>query len=83
MQISITKARNNLSHWLKEAEDKPVVITRRGRPVAALVSCAEYQDLRRVRAWLEMMQLSQDLSQSGVTATELLGWSQDELENRP
>jgi prevent-host-death family protein len=83
MQISVAEARNNLSNWLKKVEDKPVVITRRGKPIGALISYVEYEDLRRVRAFLQMMHLSQSLSQSGVTATQLFQWSRDELEKRP
>jgi len=82
MQISVAEARNNLSNWLKKVEDKPVVITRRGKPAGVLISYVEYEDLRRVRAFLQMMRLSQGLSQSGVTATELFRWSRDELEER-
>ncbi len=81
--VSEVKARDNFSRWLKWAEDKPVVIMRRGRPVAALISYAEYENLRRARAWLQMVRLSQELDQSGVTATELFRWSRDELEERP
>lgn len=82
MQISVAEARNNLSNWLKKVEDKPVVITRRGKPAGVLISYVEYEDLRRVQAFLQMMRLSQSLSQSGVTATELFRWSRDELEER-
>ena len=82
MQVSVAEARNNLSNCLKAIEDKPVVITRRGQPVGALISYAEYENLRRVRAWLQMMHLSQELSESGVTATELFQWSREELEQR-
>jgi antitoxin (DNA-binding transcriptional repressor) of toxin-antitoxin stability system len=60
-----------------------VVITRRGRPVGVLVTHAEYENLRRPRAWMQMVHLSQELDQNGVTATELFRWSRDELEERP
>jgi prevent-host-death family protein len=83
MQISISKARNNLSAWIQEAEEQPVTITRRGQPVGTLISYAEYASLRRARGWMEMMRLSQDLRHSGVTASELFRCSRDELEKRP
>jgi prevent-host-death family protein len=82
MQVSVAEARNNLSGWLKKVQDKPVVITRRGQPVGVLVSYVEYEDLRRIRAYLKMIRLAQSLSQSGVTATELFQWSRSELEAR-
>jgi len=81
--VSEVEAQDNFSHWLKQAKDKAVVITRRGRPVGVLIAHAEYENLRRARAWMQMVRLSQELDQSGVTATELFRWSRDELEEQP
>lgn len=46
-QYSIAEARDQLSKVVHEAEGAgPVELTRRGRPVAVVVSVAEYQRLR-------------------------------------
>lgn len=49
--VSIARAKARLSHWIREAEGgEPVVITRRGTPVAALVPAEDLERLRRLRA---------------------------------
>jgi prevent-host-death family protein len=82
MHISVSEAHNRLSHWLDEIEDEPVTITRRGKPVGVIVSPQEYERLSQVKAYLQMLRLSRSLSESGVTARELLDASREELEER-
>lgn len=49
--VSIARAKARLSHWIRQAEGgEPVVITRRGTPVAALVPAEDLERLRRLRA---------------------------------
>jgi len=50
--------------------------------VGVLISTEEYQRLRQVQAYLEMLRLSQSLERSGATAEELLRASREELETR-
>jgi len=82
MSISITEAHNRLSHWLKKIPDRAITITRRGRPVGVLVSPEEYERLRQVQAYLEMLRLSRLLQGRDVTANELSYASREELEAR-
>jgi prevent-host-death family protein len=82
MHISVSEAHNRLSHWLDEIQDEPVTITRRGKPVGVIVSPQEYERLSQVKAYLQMLRLSRVLSESGVTARELLDASREELEER-
>jgi prevent-host-death family protein len=83
MLVSITEVHNRLSYWLKKVPERPVTITRRGKPVGVLVSPEEYERLRQVQAYLEMLRLSRSLQASDVTADGLLQASRDELEARP
>jgi prevent-host-death family protein len=83
MRVSITEVHNRLSHWLKKVPEQPVTITRRGRPVGVLVSPEDYERLRQVQAYLEMLRLSRSLRDSQVTADELFEASREELETRP
>lgn len=49
-QYSIAEARENLAHVIQEAEQGlPVRLTRRGRPVAVLLSLDEYERLCQKR----------------------------------
>ncbi len=50
-QITIAEARDQLSAHVRSAEHgTPVVITRRGRPVAAIVAADDFERLERLRA---------------------------------
>lgn len=82
MLVSITEVHNRLSYWLKRVPERPVTITRRGKPVGVLVSPEEYERLRQVQAYLEMLQLSRSLLEGDVTAEELYRASREELEAR-
>jgi prevent-host-death family protein len=79
MIVSITEVHNRLSHWLKKVPERPITITRRGKPVGVLVSPEEYERLRQVQAYLEMLRLSHSLQDSDVTADELFRTSRQEL----
>lgn len=82
MYISIAEAHNRLSHWLNRVEEEPITVTRRGKPVGVIISPEEYERLRRVQAYLQMLRLSNSLRESGVTAKELFRASRQELEDR-
>jgi prevent-host-death family protein len=84
MDISIAEAHNRLSHWLKQVEKgNPVRITRRGKPVGVIIDPEEYERLRQVQAYLEMVSLSRTLRETDLTAGELYLLGRDELEGRP
>ena len=68
---------------LKRVQQEPVIVTRRGKPDAVILSFDEYERLRRLRAYSNMVRLSQELAEIGVTATELYEASRKELEKRP
>lgn len=80
--VSITEAHNRLSHWLEKVPDRPITITRRGKPVGVLVSPEEYERLRQVQAYLDMLRLSRLLEDVDVTARELSLASREVLEVR-
>jgi prevent-host-death family protein len=71
MLVSFADVHNRLSYWLEKVSEGPVTITRRGKPVGVLVSPEEYERLRQVQAYLEILRLSRSLQDSGSTADEL------------
>jgi PHD/YefM family antitoxin component YafN of YafNO toxin-antitoxin module len=60
----------------------PIMITRRGKAVGVIISPEEYENLRQVRAYLQMLNLSQELRE-GPGAGELYRASRRELEDKP
>jgi hypothetical protein len=51
--------------------------------VGVLVSPEEYERLRQVQAYLEMLRLASSLQDCDTTADELFRAARDELEARP
>jgi prevent-host-death family protein len=83
MDISIAEAHNRLSYWIKQVEaGKPVRITRRGKPVGVIVDPEEYERIRQVQAYLEMVSIARTLHDSEISAGEIYRTSRDELEGR-
>ena len=83
MLVSVAEMHNRLSHWLKKVPEGPVTITRRGKPVGVIVSPEDYERLRQVQAYLDMLQLARSLQDSGLAAGELFQASRRDLEARP
>ena len=82
MDISIGSAHNRLSALLKLVEKEPVTITRHGKAVGVLISAEEYEKLRQVRAYLQMVNLSHELREGDLTANEIYRTSRQELEEK-
>lgn len=80
--ISIADAHNRLSSLLKQVQKAPITITRRGKAVGVLIDPAEYEELRRVRAYLQLLAISREVKE-GPNADEIYRASRAELEERP
>jgi prevent-host-death family protein len=80
--VSIADAKNHLTELLYEAEDgQPVQVTRRGQPVAVLVSEAEYARLLSAAAaaadfaaWAQDWRGQLPAGIEGINAAELERW---------
>ncbi len=79
MDISIADAHNRLSALIKELEKGPISITRRGKTVGVLISPDEFENLRQVKSYIKMLNLSHELRES-ASASELYHASRNELE---
>ena len=82
MLVSVSEVHSRLSRWLDKLSDGPIVITRHGEPVGVLIAPDEYDRLRKVQAYVELVRLSYELRDSGLTARDLYRSSLDELEKR-
>jgi len=84
MYVSIAEARRHLSHWLKRMKDELITITQRGKPVGVIIAPEEYERLSNVKAYLDMLHISQRFSAGDdrPTAMELFEASRNELEQR-
>ncbi|HET8882029.1 MAG TPA: type II toxin-antitoxin system Phd/YefM family antitoxin [Solimonas sp.] len=80
--VSIADARNRLTELLYVAEEgQPVQVTRRGQPVAVLLSEAEYLRLKNAAAavvdfasWAKQWRDRLPAGMEGISAAELERW---------
>ena len=80
-EVSVSEANKDFTSILKSVQEgETAIITRRGKPVGAMMDFREFQKLRKIGAYNSLLQLSQDLSDCGMTATELYDQSRRELE---
>jgi prevent-host-death family protein len=82
IHMTMAQAHNRLAALLKKVQKSPIVLTRRGKAVGVLISPEEYERLRQYEAYNRVLQLSQTLRDSGVSAAELYRATRDELEGR-
>ncbi len=75
--VPITEFRNRARELLVSLDDRPVVLTRRGRPAAVVIRYEEYEAREEHIRRLEMERDRQLLLEAKVTATEFI--SLDEL----
>lgn len=80
--VSIADAKNRLTELLYQAEEgQPVQVTRRGQPVAVLLSEAEYERLKTAAAsvvdfaiWAQHWREQLPAGFEGIGAAELERW---------
>ena len=82
-EISVSQAKRELTSILKRIQEgEATIITRRGKPVGAMMAFQEYQKLKKLGAYNAVLKLSQELADCGITATELYEQSRRELEEK-
>ena len=53
---SVAQLKARLSAYLKESQEGPVIVTRNGKPVAALVSVEDEAELERLHRFVEALE---------------------------
>jgi len=82
-EISVSEAKRDFTSILKRIQEgEAAIITKRGKPVGAMIDFQEYQKLRKLGAYNAVLKLSQELVDCGITATELYEQSRRELEEK-
>ncbi len=82
--VTISDGKKNFTSLVKESmvKNEEIVITKRGQPVAALLSYKEYTDLRKLRTYLRMLEISTEMHKTGIKANDVYAASKKELEER-
>lgn len=84
--VGVAVARQQLLGLLREAErGETILILRRGREAAVLLSARTFRELQRMAAYLETLEISRRLAARGLDLdpVELARAARAELEARP
>jgi prevent-host-death family protein len=82
--ITISEGKKEFTSIVKESASHQdgIVITKRGHPVAALLSYKEYVDYKKLRTYLKMLELSATMKEAGVKSADVYETSKKQLEER-
>ena len=82
--VTISDGKKGFTALIKEsvAKNEDIVITKRGHPVAALLPYKEYTDLKKLRTYQKMLEISKKMQKTGIKAKDVYAASKRELEGR-
>ena len=82
--VTISDGKKDFTALIKEsvAKNEDIVITKRGHPVAALLPYKEYPDLKKLRTYQKMLEISKKMQKTGIKAKDVYAASKRELEGR-
>ena len=82
--VTISDGKKGFTALIKEsvAKNEDIVITKRGHPVAALLPYKEYTDLKKLRTYLKMLEISKKMQKTGIKAKDVYAAAKRELEGR-
>ncbi len=72
--VSVTEARQGLTQLLRDAhhKDEEIIVTYRGSPFMVILPYDEYQKLERLRNYLNMVRISEELKGKRISTAGLL-----------
>jgi len=84
LKVNITEGKRDFTKIIQslEKKDKEIVVTRRGKPIAVIVSYEQFKSLKRLSDWVDMLRISEKMKKRGVKAKDLYEASRKELEER-
>jgi len=82
IEISVAQGKKDFTKIIRNSSqgENNVIITKRGTPMAVIMSFDGYQKLKRRAIYAELMDLRKKLSRSGITAQEAYRESRRKME---
>ena len=82
--ISIAEGKKGFSRLVRDASAKKeeIVITKRGKPVAVIVSYEEYVQSKRVGGYRKIIEAGEAFLKTGISSDEIFKASRKQLENK-
>ncbi len=78
-KITIAEGKRDFTSIVRQVleSDKDFIVTKRGKPVTVLLPYKQYKEIRRLRSYLKMLEISEKLKERDVTASEIYEESKD------
>lgn len=83
--VSVAEGKKSFSRLIQEAIEKKreVIITKRGKPAAVIVSYEEYERSKKREGYRKIMEARNAFLKAGVQAEDVFKESKRQLEKRP
>jgi len=80
--VNVAEGKKSFSRLIREAAEKneEVVVTRRGKPVAVIVSYEEHQRSKKVEGYRKIVEARSAFLRAGIKADEVFRESRKQLE---
>ena len=82
--ISIAEGKRGFSRLVKDASSKKeeIIITKRGKPVAVIVSYEEYAQFKKVEGYKKIMEARETFLKTGTSSDKIFKASRKQLEKK-
>lgn len=84
LTVSVAEGKKGFSRLIQDALEKKeeIVVTKRGKPVAVIVSYEEYQNSKRVEGYRKIIEARETFLKTGLLVDEIFKESRRQLEKR-
>ncbi len=69
--VTIAEGKKDFSRLVREALEEDIIVTRRGKPVAVLLSFEEYKRIKRHNALKKVLETRESLVPYNITASDI------------
>jgi prevent-host-death family protein len=82
--VTVAEGKKGFSRLIREAMDKneEIVVTKRGKPVAVILSYEEYQRSKRMKGYRKIAEARAEFAKSGIRSDEVFRESREQLEKK-
>ncbi|RKX68004.1 MAG: hypothetical protein DRP41_00375 [Thermodesulfobacteriota bacterium] len=84
LKVNITEGKRDFTKIIQSLEKrgKEIIVTKRGEPVAVIISYEQFKNLKRLSDWVNMVEIAEKMKRKGLKAKDLYEASRKELEER-
>jgi len=84
LKVNITEGKRDFTKIIQSLEKrgKEIIVTKRGEPVAVIISYEQFKSLKRLSDWVNMVEIAEKMKRKGLKVKDLYEASRKELEER-